>query len=170
MKKLSVILTVLMVLLLAACTPAQEKSAKKSLSEMLTSHKWRFSSQQDGALKLNYNWLLELKNDGTWAMDMDSTVDDSSSSHTLRGTWSLDGTTLTVVMKDEEISEFNTTEVLTFSDTMTDEIIEKDGVYSIVPTTPNDSSVDEFLDVRPELKWYVSDKYFCFYTVLFTAE
>lgn len=170
MKKLSVILTVLMVLLLAACMPAQKKSAKKSLSEMLTSHKWRISSQQDGDLKLNDNWLLELKNDGTWAMDMDSKVDDSDASHTLRGTWSLDGTTLTVVMKDEEIPEFNSTDVLTFSDTMTDEIIEKDGVFPIVPTTPNDSSPDELLYIRPELKWYVSDKYFCFDTFLFTAE
>ena len=121
-------------------------------------------------MKLSYKWLLELKDDGTWAMDMDNSVDDESASHTLRGTWKLEGTTLTVVMKDEEISEFNTTEVLEFADDLTDEKIEKDGITPEISSNPNDTSTDDLLNYSPQTKWYVSDKYFCFYTFLFTAE
>ena len=121
-------------------------------------------------MKLSYKWLLELKDDGTWAMDMDNSVDDESASHTLRGTWKLEGTTLTVVMKDEEISEFNTTEVLEFADDLTDEKIENDGIIPEISTNPNDNSTDDLLNYSPQTKWYVSDKYFCFYTFLFTAE
>lgn len=170
MKKLALLLSAIMILLLASCAPAQDNSAKKSLSEMLTSHKWRYSLQEGGAMKLSYKWLLELKDDGTWAMDMDNSVDDESASHTLRGTWKLDGKTLTVVMKDEEISEFNTTEVLEFADDLTDEKIEKDGIIPEISTNPNDNSTDDLLNYSPQTKWYVSDKYFCFYTFLFTAE
>ena len=84
MKKLALLLSAIMILLLTSCAPAQDNSAKKSLSEMLTSHKWRYSLQEGGAMKLSYKWLLELKDDGTWAMDMDNSVDDESASHTLR--------------------------------------------------------------------------------------
>jgi len=162
-------MSIVIILVLASCTHTQDNSAKKSLSEMLTSHKWLYTLQKDGSMKLRYNWQLALKNDGTWAMDMDSNVDDESASHTLRGTWKLDGTTLTVVMKDEEVPEFNTTEVLEFADNLTDETIDKNGIDSIIPKNRDNLSVEEFLDYRPEKKWYVSDKYFCFYTVLFTA-
>ena len=46
MKKLALLLSAIMILLLASCAPAQDNSAKKSLSEMLTSHKWRYSLQE----------------------------------------------------------------------------------------------------------------------------
>ena len=170
MKKLALLLSAIMILLLASCAPAQDNSAKKSLSEMLTSHKWRYSLQEGGAMKLSYKWLLELKDDGTWSMDMDNSVDDESVSHTLRGTWKLDGTTLTVVMKDEEVSEFNTTEVLEFADDLSDEKIEKEGITPAISTDPNDISSDDLLNYSPQRKWYVSEKYFCFYTFLFIAE
>ena len=72
------------------------------MRELLTSHKWIYSVHEDDvSMKLDYEWLLELKEDGTWSMDTDNAVDDSSSSHTLRGTWRLDGTALTVEMRDE---------------------------------------------------------------------
>ena len=170
MKKLAFLLSFVMIMVLASCAPVQDDSAKKTLSEMLTSHKWRYSVQEDSpSMKLSYNWLLELKNDGTWAMDMNNSVDDQSASHTLRGTWKLDGTTLTVVMKDEEESAFNSTEVLEFADDLSDEKIEK-GIIPVLPTMPSDLSSYNPENERSQRAWYVSDKYFCFYTILFTAE
>lgn len=159
-----------MILLLAACTPSQDQSTNNGLSKLLTAHKWRYTYHDDGeTLKLDYDWLLQLKADGTWAMDMENSVNDDSVSHTLKGTWELDETTLTVVMKDDEISEFNSTQVLEFADDLTDEKIEKDGLETMMTTFPDYQS-DNVLSNQNTGKWYVSDKYFCFFTFLFTAE
>ena len=169
MKKLSLILAAVMILLLASCASALESSAKKRLDEMLTSHKWRYSLQEDDGINMSYIWLLELKDDGTWSMDMDNSFDGESATHTLRGTWKLDGTALTVVMKDEELSEFNETEVFEFADDLTDEIIEKQGLTPGLLAYPG-TLIDDPLNYSPQVKWYVSDKYFCYGTFVFTAE
>ena len=138
---------------------------------MLTSHKWIYSVHEDsGSMKLDYDWRLELKEDGTWAMDMNNAVDNSSSSHTLRGTWRLDGTALTVEMRDEEISEFNTDILLLLADDMTDENIEAYDLSPLFSEYPDDFSDDEAFWYTPLPRWYVSDKYFCFYTIIFNAE
>lgn len=148
-----------------------DESEKKDLRKMITSHKWRYTlNDEDDYMKLNYDWLLEFKEDGTWVMDMDNSVDDDSYFYTLRGTWRLDGTTLTTTMRDEEISEFDETDLFIFADDMTDEIIEKDGIESIITPYPDDLSEDEMLLYMPQLKWYVSGKYFCLSLILFTAE
>ena len=144
---------------------------KRDLRELLTSHKWIYSVHEDDvSMKLDYEWLLELKEDGTWSMDTDNAVDDSSSSHTLRGTWRLDGTALTVEMRDEEISVFNETDLLIFAEDMTDEKVESYDLSPLYHEYPDDISEIDYFLYLPPLKWYVSDKYFCFHTFIFNAQ
>ena len=148
-----------------------DEAEKRDLRKLLTSHKWIYSVHEDsGSMKLDYDWRLELKEDGTWAMDMNNAVDNSSSSHTLRGTWRLDGTALTVEMRDEEISVFNETDILIFADELTDEKIDSHDLDLLVPLYPDELSDDEMFWYTPQIKWYVSDKYFCFHTIIFEAE
>ena len=150
---------------------AKKQDEKKDLSKMLTSHKWRYSAhEQSDYMKLDYEWLLEFKEDGTWAMDMDNAVDGNFATHTMKGTWRLDGTALTVEFKDEEIPAFNETDLLVFADDMTDEKIETEGIEAMISPYPDDLSDDERFWYIPQIKWYVSDKYFCLYTIIFTAE
>lgn len=145
-----------------------EGSEKRDLRKMLTSHKWHYLLDEgSGFMKLKYDWLLGFEEDGTWAMDMDNMVDDYSVSHTLRGTWRLDGQTLTVEINDEELHD---TELLVFADDMTDEKLEAEGIYSMTSPYPEDLSDEERFWYTPQIKWYVSDKYFCFHTILFTAQ
>lgn len=149
----------------------QDDSEKKDLRKILTSHKWRYSLHENSDfMKLNYDWLLEFKEDGTWAMDMNNAVDDYSDFHTLRGTWRLDGTALTVVFKDEEISEFNETDVFVFADDMTDEKLETEGIEAMIFPYSEDFSYDEMFWYVSKTKWYVSDKYFCLHSLVFTAQ
>jgi hypothetical protein len=146
-----------------------DESEKKDLRKMLTSHKWRYSIHEDSDyMKLDYDWLLEFKKDGTWAMDMNNSVDDDPVSHTLRGTWRIDGTALSVVFKDEEIPEFNETDLFIFADDMTDEKIEAGDLEPMISLY--DVLDEEMFLYRPQGKWYVSDKYFCLHTLLFNAE
>ncbi|MEE1219222.1 MAG: hypothetical protein U0L20_04800 [Ruminococcus sp.] len=169
MKKLLIIISAFIILLFTSCAFIQSTPDEEKLAELLTSHKWHDllidNEKIDYGKDLNYNWVLQFKDDGTFAMDMENTVDNKTIYHTLRGTWELDDTVLTILMVDEEISEFNTTMVLKFADNMTDEIIEKDGIDSMIP----DYNEGKF-SPPPEMQWYVSEKYFCFESFLFTAE
>ena len=148
-----------------------DEAEKRDLRKLLTSHKWIYSVHEEyDSMKLDNDWLLELKEDGTWSMDMDNAVNGQSVSHTLRGTWRLDGTALTVVMEDEEISVFNETDILIFADELTDEKIDSHDLDLLVPLYPDELSDDEMFWYIPQLHWYVSDKYFCFHTIIFEAE
>ena len=141
---------------------------KKDLKSMLTSHKWRFSVHDESdSMKLDYNWLLEFKPNGIWSMDMVNSVDGEASSDKLRGLWQLDGTTLTVMLLNEEKPIYDSAEMLLFADDLTDEKIDK-GLIPELPFLPGDISSYDPANDSP--LWYVSDKYFCFYTMLFTAE
>ena len=42
--------------------------------------------------------------------------------------------------------------------------------HSLISPYPDVISDDEAFWYTPQIKWYVSDKYFCFYTIIFNAE
>ena len=89
----------------------EDEAEKRDLRKLLTSHKWIYSVHEDsGSMKLDYDWRLELKEDGTWAIDiLNNAVDNSSSSHMhSEEHGGLTEQRFTVEIRDEEISEFNT--------------------------------------------------------------
>ena len=76
-------------------------------------------------------------------------------------------TVTTELTLNEEKPIYDSAEMLLFADDLTDEKIDK-GLIPELPFLPGDISSYDPANDSP--LWYVSDKYFCFYTMLFTAE
>ncbi len=178
MKKLLSILLVLVLLFSLAACGGGESEKPADLSKLMTSHKWHWESgslsdylSSTDSFECYYDWTLSVQEDGTWSMEMLSRLKedgkDNKSSHTLKGTWSLKDKELTVVMKDEEVSEFNETDIFDYAEDVDDSSVGK--------LSEMDAGLLENIDFMsmgesPHLYWYVSEKYFFVARTLFTAE
>ena len=176
-KAISLLLALILILSLCACQNKEESPASaNNLAQKLTAHTWRYQHKAgfDGAvdfgvLGFSYDLTLQFHEDGTWKATLDnsgklgSAV--TSSTHSVPGTWKLNGTELTVEI--EHPTRLKTTRVLQFDESMTDE--------SALETQKNLPAPDLSLffdktDGSEKQSWYVSDKYFYFVSFLFSAE
>ena len=177
-KAVSLLLALIFLLSLTACQKNEESpaAAQNSLAQKLTAHKWRYQHKAgfDGSVDLgiagfSYELTLQFREDGTWEATLDNTGKlgsaVTSSTHSVPGTWKLNGTELTVEI--EHAARMKTTRVLQFDESMTDENAAE--TQKNLPA-PDLSLFFDKTDGSEKQRWYVSDKYFYFVNFLFSAE